>query len=93
VAKGYIQEYDLDYDETFSSLVKVKTIQIILSLATIFNWFIEQLDAKTAFLHGNLNEEVYMEQPMGYSERDSVHKICRLKKGYIWAETGFTVLV
>lgn len=60
VAKGYHPEEKVDYFETFSSVVKKPTVRIVLSIATTFGWELRQLDVKNAFLHGDLEEEVYM---------------------------------
>ncbi|PRQ51221.1 putative RNA-directed DNA polymerase [Rosa chinensis] len=80
VAQGYSQEKGLDYDETFSPVVRHSTVRIILSLAAMNNWELRQLDVKNAFLHGDLKEEVYMHQPLGFV--DSVHPnyVCLLRK-------------
>ncbi|PWA99952.1 ribonuclease H-like domain-containing protein [Artemisia annua] len=80
VANGSNQLEGVDVDETFSPVVKPGTIRTVLSLATSRHWPIHQLDVKNAFLHGDLNETVYMHQPPGF--RDSVHSdyVCLLKR-------------
>jgi hypothetical protein len=80
VANGSNQLEGVDVDETFSPVVKPGTIRTVLSLATSRHWPIHQLDVKNAFLHGDLNETVYMHQPPGF--RDSVHPdyVCLLKR-------------
>ncbi|CAH9078510.1 unnamed protein product [Cuscuta europaea] len=69
VAKGYTQIYGLDYTDTFSSVVKIASIRLILFMAAMSHWPLFQLDIKNAFLHGNLDEEVYMEQPPDFIAR------------------------
>lgn len=66
VAKGYHEIEGIDYDETFSPVVKKPTVRIIISLAFHFRWSLRQLDVKNAFLNGELSEEVYMQQPQGF---------------------------
>jgi len=66
VAKGYIQTYDVDYFETFSTVARLNSIQILFSVAVNMKWSLFQLDVKDVFLYGDLKEKVYMEQPPGY---------------------------
>ena len=80
VVKGFTQEQGQDFDETFSLVVKMGTIRIVLSLAIEHGWTLSQLDVKNAFLHGDLKDEVYMEQPTGYAEQDANQYVCKLKK-------------
>lgn len=66
VAKGYSQTPGLDYTDTFSLVAKLNSVHILSSLAVNFDWPLYQLDVKNVFLNGDLNEEVYMQQPPGY---------------------------
>ena len=66
VAKGYTQTYRKDYLETFAPVAKMNTIRILFSLAANRGWSLQQFDVKNAFLHGDLDEEIYMEIPAGF---------------------------
>jgi hypothetical protein len=68
VAKGFKQQYDIDYGKTFSHVVKSATIRVILSWVVIKGWMMQQLGVQNAFLHGFLEEDVYMRQPLGNYE-------------------------
>jgi hypothetical protein len=80
VAKGFEQQSGIDYTGTFSPVIKSSTIRIVLALAVTYNWPSRQLDVSNAFLHGSLMEEVYMEQPQGFINKDYPHYVCRLHK-------------
>lgn len=80
VAKGFTQIPGIDFDETFSPVVKHTTIRFVIALSLSLNWSMRQLDVKNAFLHGNLKETVYMEQPPGFVNSDTPNHVCLLKK-------------
>ncbi|GAB2287196.1 Belongs to the helicase [Dionaea muscipula] len=80
VAKGYAQVYGLDYRETFSPVVKMVSVRLLISLIASSGWPLHQLDVKNAFLHGDLQEEVYMEQPPGFVAQGESGHVYRLKK-------------
>jgi histone deacetylase 1/2 len=80
VAKGFKQRYGLDYEDTFSPVVKIATIRLVLSVAISRGWCLRQLDVQNAFLHGILEEEVYMRQPPGFEDEKRSHYVCRLDK-------------
>lgn len=81
VAKGYSQAEGIDYQETFSPMVKMATVRSIIALAAAQKWNIFQMDVFNAFLQGDLLEEVYMELPKGFynAEKDK-HLVCKLMK-------------
>ncbi|KAJ4711692.1 Retrovirus-related Pol polyprotein from transposon TNT 1-94 [Melia azedarach] len=80
VAKGYLQTAGVDYNETFSPVVKASTIRIVVSLAVINNWALRQVDVNNAFLNGELTETVYMTQPEGFIDLTKPNHVCKLKK-------------
>ncbi|KAL4017192.1 hypothetical protein IC575_024868 [Cucumis melo] len=80
VAKGYSQRKGIDYDEVFVPIAHLETIRLLIALAAQNNWKIFQMDVKSAFLNEYLEEEVYLEQPPGYSVKGQEDKVQKLKK-------------
>jgi hypothetical protein len=80
VVKGFAQNKGIDFDEIFSPIVKMTSIRTILILVAVEDLHLEQLDVKTSFLHGDLEEEIYMQQPQGYEVKGNENLVCRLKK-------------
>ena len=81
VAKGYTQIFGLDYSDTFAPVAKIASVRLFLSMVVVRHWPFYQLDIKNVFLHGNLEEEVYMEQPPGFvAQGESSSLVCRLRR-------------
>ena len=80
VVKGYKQKEGLDYIDTYSPVTRITSIRILIALAAMHDLKIHQMDVKTAFLNGKLEEEIYMEQPEGFIVPGKEKKVCRLVK-------------
>ncbi|KAH9705859.1 hypothetical protein KPL70_012033 [Citrus sinensis] len=80
VAKGFTQKEGIDYEETFSPVAMLKSIRILLSIAAMLDYEIWQMDVKTAFLNGHLEENIYMQQPDGFIQKGQEHMVCKLQK-------------
>ena len=80
VAQGYSQIHGLDYNEVFSPVTKFPTIRILLVLSNIHDLEVHQMDVKTAFLNGQLDHEIYMDQPVGFEDPTKPDFICKLNK-------------
>ncbi|KAL9273838.1 Retrovirus-related Pol polyprotein from transposon TNT 1-94-like protein, partial [Drosera capensis] len=80
VVKGFEQKKGIDFDEIFSPVVKMTSIRVILGLVASLDLELKQMDVKTAFLHGDLEEEIYMVQPEGFVVSGKEHLVCKLKK-------------
>ncbi|UYV64139.1 hypothetical protein LAZ67_2006688, partial [Cordylochernes scorpioides] len=94
VAKGYSQQYGIDYEETFAPVVRQSTIRMFLALAVEYNLILHQMDVQSAYLNGEIKEEIFMTQPENFVSRKYPEKVCRLKKaiyglkqaGIVWHE-------
>lgn len=105
VAKGYTQQEGVDYNETFSIVIKLMSVKLLLSLAAIKGWKLTQMDISNAFLHSELDEEIYMSLAHGYTTSPGVilppNPVCRLNKSLYglkqasrtWNKTFMKVLV
>ena len=80
VARGFSQKEGIDYDETFALMSRYTFIRTIISLVFIFGWKMYQMDVKTVFLNGNIDQEVFIEQPEGFVLHSRESHICRLRK-------------
>ena len=80
VAKGFRQVQGVDYDETFSPVAMLKSVRIMLAIAAFYDYEIWQMDVKTAFLNGFLEEELYMMQPEGIIDPKGANKVCKLQR-------------
>jgi hypothetical protein len=80
VARGFSQKEGIDYEETFAPIARYTSIKTIIALATKMKWKLHQMDVKTTFLNGVIEEKVYIEQPQGFEAEDRKTHVCRLKK-------------
>ena len=80
VVRGFSQEYGIDYDETFSPVAKITTVRVLLALAASKSWKLWQMDVKNAFLHGELDRDIYIDQPQGFVNHEKPEYVCKLKK-------------
>ena len=80
VAQGYTQKYGTDYDETFCPVVRLESLRVLIALSVQFGLQLHQVDVTTAFLNGELEEEMYMKQPKGFIRKGEENLVCKLKK-------------
>ena len=80
MAQGFSQIKGIDYEETFAPIARYSSIRTILALSAQMGWKIHQMDAKTVFLNGIIEEEVYIEQPKGFQIFGSELHVCQLKR-------------
>ena len=80
MAQGFSQKFGADYDETFCPVVRLESLQTVIALAVQNGLKLHQVDVTTAFLNGELEEEVYMKQPKGFIVKGQEHLVCKLKQ-------------
>jgi len=80
LAKGYVQHQGIDFDEVFAPVARMELVRLLLALAACEGWEVHHMDVKSAFLNGDLVEEVYVSQPAGFVVDGAEHKVLRLKK-------------
>ncbi|KAE9618243.1 putative RNA-directed DNA polymerase [Lupinus albus] len=80
VAKGFMQKKGLDYSEVYAPVARIETVRVIIAIASLKRWKLWQLDVKSAFLNGPLDESVFITQPPGFICQGNEHKVLRLKK-------------
>lgn len=88
VAKGYAQKEGIDYEETFASVARYTSIRTVISLVAQMGWEIHQMDVKTMFVNGVIEEEVYIEQRVGFETHEKKSHVCRLKKALYGLKQG-----
>ena len=80
IAKGFHQVPSVNYGETFSPVIKPTMVHTVLSLVVSKGWVLRRFDVQNAFLHGNMYEDVYVSQPLGFSHPQFPNHVCKLKK-------------
>lgn len=80
VVRGYGQEFGVDYMEVYAPVARMDTIRLMIAIAAQKGWSIFQMDVKSAFLYGTLQEDVYVQQPQGYVVEGNEHKVYKLQK-------------
>lgn len=80
MARGFEQQFGIDFDETFAPVVKWSTLRSVIALSVTLGWDVQHMDIVTAFLNGVLSETIYMKQPPGFEIRGSEHLVCHLRR-------------
>jgi hypothetical protein len=93
VCKGYAQVEGVDFEETFSPVARIEAIRMFLAFACYKKFKVYQMDVKSTFLNGDLEEEVYVEQPEGFFLTDKKDYVCQIKEISVWDKTGSKSLV
>jgi vacuolar-type H+-ATPase catalytic subunit A/Vma1 len=93
VAQGYSQQEGIDYNETFSPVTRLESIRLLISFVVQNNITLYQMDVKSAFLNGYIEEEVYVRQPPGFEDSKFPEHVFKLKKIFVWVKTSSQSLV
>ncbi len=101
VAWGLLQKKGINYNQTYASVARMTSMQVVLAIAVHEGFVVEQLDINSAYLNGFIDTEVYISQPLGYQDPQNATKICHLNKGLygikqagrIWNDTAHAVMV
>ncbi|GKF93942.1 putative ribonuclease H-like domain-containing protein, partial [Tanacetum coccineum] len=80
VAQGYIQEEGIDYDEVFTIVARIEAIRLFLAYASFKDFMVYQMDVKSVFLYGKIEEEVYVYQPPGFEDPDFPDRVHKVEK-------------
>jgi hypothetical protein len=80
VAKWYVQKEEIDFEEVFAPVAMLDSVRLLLALATQEGWKVHHMDVKSAFLNGELREEVYVSQPPGFAVKGQEHKVYKVNK-------------
>jgi hypothetical protein len=80
VTKGYVQRQEIDFEEVFTPDARMESVRVILCLAAHYNWIVHHMEVKSAFLNGELIEEVYVSQPSGFIKEGEEGKVLKLHK-------------
>ena len=80
VAQGFRQKHGVDHFDAYAPVARITTIRLVVAIASSYNLVIHQMDVKTTFLYGDLEEEIYMRQPEGFIMKGQEQKVCKLVK-------------
>ena len=92
VVKGFNQKKGIDFEEIFSPVIKMSSVRVALGLAARLNLEVDQLDVKTAFLHADLEEEIYIQQPEGFEVKGK-ENLVQVKEELVWTQTSTKAVV
>jgi hypothetical protein len=88
IVQGYTQVKGLDFGETYAPIARLEAIRFLLAYACAHNIKLYQMDIKSAFLNGYIDEKVYVEQPPGFKDDKKLNHVYKLKKGIVWLEAS-----